>query len=32
LGIALGYADTQSPINCFKTERENMDTFRSWYE
>jgi nitroreductase len=32
LGIALGYADTQSPINCFKTERENLDAFRSWYE
>jgi nitroreductase len=32
LGIALGYADTQSPINRFKTERENLDAFRSWYE
>jgi nitroreductase len=32
LGIALGYADTQSPINCFKTDRENLDAFRSWYE
>jgi len=32
LGIALGYADTQSPINCFRTERENLDAFRSWYE
>jgi nitroreductase len=32
LGIALGYADPQSPINCFKTERENLDAFRSWYE
>ncbi|MDH3878940.1 MAG: nitroreductase family protein, partial [Desulfobacterales bacterium] len=32
LGIALGYADTQSPINCFKAERENLDAFRSWYE
>ena len=32
LGIALGYADTESPINCFKTERENLDAFRSWYE
>lgn len=32
LGIALGYADTQAPINCFKTERENLDAFRSWYE
>ena len=32
LGIALGYADPQSPINCFKTERENLDAFRFWYE
>lgn len=32
LGIALGYADSQSPINCFKTERENLDAFRFWYE
>ena len=32
LGIALGYADTQSFINRFKTERENLDAFRSWYE
>ncbi|MGW8300712.1 MAG: nitroreductase, partial [Desulfobacterales bacterium] len=32
LGIALGYADTQSPINSFKTGRENLDAFRSWYE
>ena len=32
LGIALGYADTQSPINRFKTARENLDAFRSWYE
>ena len=32
LGIALGYADPQSPINCFKTGRENLDAFRSWYE
>jgi len=30
--IALGYADTHSPINRFKTERENLDAFRSWYE
>jgi nitroreductase len=32
LGIALGYADPQSPINCFKTRRENLDAFRFWYE
>jgi nitroreductase len=32
LGIALGYADNRSPINHFKTERENLDAFRFWYE
>jgi nitroreductase len=32
LGIALGYADPRSPINRFKTERENLDAFRFWYE
>jgi nitroreductase len=32
LGIALGYADPQSPINQFKTERENLDNIRIWYE
>jgi nitroreductase len=32
LGIALGYADNRSPINQFKTERENLDAFRFWYE
>ena len=32
LGIALGYADPQSPINRFKTGRESLDAFRSWYE
>lgn len=32
LGIALGYADPQSPINQFKTERENLNAYRIWYE
>ena len=32
LGIALGYADQKSPVNRFKTERENMDRIRIWYE
>ena len=32
LGIALGYADWQSPINRFKTERVNLDGIRVWYE
>jgi nitroreductase len=32
LGIALGYADPRSPINRFRTVRENPDAFRFWYE
>lgn len=32
LSIALGYADPQSPINRFKTERENLDAFCFWYQ
>ena len=32
LGIALGYADGKSPVNRFKTERENLDNIRLWYE
>jgi nitroreductase len=32
LGIALGYADQKSPVNRFKTERENLDRIRTWYE
>lgn len=32
LGIALGYADPQSPINGFKTDRENLEALRFWYE
>lgn len=32
LGIALGYADPQSPLNQFKTERESPDAIRTWYE
>jgi nitroreductase len=32
LGIALGYADPESPINQFKTPRENLNNIRAWYE
>ncbi len=32
LGIALGYADNESPINNFRTDRENLDNIRFWYE
>jgi len=32
LGIALGYADPSSAVNDFKTEREEIDEIRTWYE
>lgn len=32
LGIALGYANPQSPVNQFKTGRENLDAYLRWYE
>jgi nitroreductase len=32
LGIALGFADPQSPVNKFKTDRESLDEIRFWYE
>ena len=32
LGIALGYADKESPINNFSTDRESLDNIRFWYE
>ena len=32
LGIALGYADNESPINNFSTDRESLDNIRIWYE
>jgi hypothetical protein len=32
LAIALGYADPQSPINQFKTGREDLDAYLRWYE
>jgi nitroreductase len=32
LGIALGYADNESPINNFNTDRESLDNIRFWYE
>ena len=32
LGIALGFADPQSPVNNFKTERVSPDEIRFWYE
>ena len=32
LAIALGYADDESPINNFRTDRESLDNIRFWYE
>jgi nitroreductase len=32
LAIALGYADNESPINNFRTDRESLDRIRFWYE
>jgi len=32
LGIALGHADPESPINHFRTDRESPDQIRFWYE
>jgi nitroreductase len=32
LAIALGYADESSPINQFRTERDDLENILSWYE
>jgi len=32
IGIALGYADPDSPINRFKSPRDNLDSFVKWIE
>jgi nitroreductase len=32
IGIALGYPDQESPINRFKSYRENLDNFVRWIE
>jgi nitroreductase len=32
LGIALGYADENAPVNNFKTQREELSEILSWYE
>ncbi|MGQ9647926.1 MAG: nitroreductase [Thermodesulfobacteriota bacterium] len=32
IGIALGYPDHESPINRFKSHRENLETFVRWIE
>lgn len=31
-GMALGYADYDHPVNKFRTEREAVDSFTTWYE
>jgi nitroreductase len=32
LGIALGYADENAPVNNFRTQREELSEILSWYE
>lgn len=32
LGIALGYADSESPVNRFKTQREKVEAILGWYD
>ncbi|HVN96137.1 MAG TPA: nitroreductase [Syntrophorhabdaceae bacterium] len=32
IGIAMGYADFQSPINEFKSPRDSLDSFVSWID
>jgi nitroreductase len=32
LGIALGYADENAPVNNFRTQREELSEIISWYE
>jgi hypothetical protein len=31
-GLALGYADTQAPINRLRTEREAVDAFVTFHD
>jgi len=31
-GMALGYADTSAPVNRYRTEREPVSAFTSWYD
>ena len=30
-GVALGYEDTEAPINNYRTPRENIDSFTRYY-
>jgi len=32
LAIALGYGDKSSPVNNFKSSRENLSEILRWYE
>jgi nitroreductase len=32
IGIALGYADADSPINQFRTPRDSVDSFVKWID
>ena len=31
-GIVIGYADREDPVNNYRTEREEVDTFTKWFE
>ncbi|HDK38539.1 MAG TPA: nitroreductase [Thiolapillus brandeum] len=31
-GLALGYPDEQHPVNQYRTERESVDTFCTWFD
>lgn len=31
-GMALGYADTSAPVNSYRTEREPVSAFTTWYD
>ena len=31
-GIALGYEDSNHPLNSYRTERESLESFTQWYE
>lgn len=32
VGMAIGYPDTQHPVNNYRLAREDVDTFTQWYE
>jgi nitroreductase len=32
IGVALGYGDTENPVNQFKTSRDSIDAFGKWID